>query len=228
MDFDELKLAWEITDQKLDRTIRLNQQLVISAKLNRVRTPLRRLTWSLSVEAILAFGMLLGLGSFIFAHTGQARFAWPAALLDVWTIALLAGTIWQIVFIVTTDYNQPVVEVQRRIEELRLLRLRILRLALITGPVVWCLPFLVVAFKAFSGVDAYQAFGYRFFYVNGAVSGVAIPLLIWLSKMFTREMEGSRFFRKVVGYVEGNYIDAALSSIAAITAFESEEVGAGA
>ena len=225
MNLDELKLAWETLDRRLDTTVRLNQQLVIAAKLGRVKGRLRPLTVALSLEAVTAFCMLLGLGSFLFRHAAEARFAWPAALLDVWLIASLAGTIRQLVFISLIDYEQPVVAIQKRIEALGLLRLHIIRWALITGPIVWWLPFLVVAFKALFDLDVYRTFGDRFLYINGLASGVVLPLLIWLSKKFRRHIDHSVFLRKVVRYVEGDYIHNALNSLTAISAFESEANG---
>ncbi len=82
----------------------------------------------------------------------------------MWVIASLAGTIRQLTLIFMMNYEQPVVVIQKRIEHLGLLRLRIIRWALITGPVVWWLPFLVIAFKA--------VFGYR------CVSDLRIPFLL--------------------------------------------------
>ena len=123
------------------------------------------------------------------------------------------------------DYEQPVVAIQKRIEALGLLRLRIIRWALITGPIVWWLPFLVVAFKAVFDLDVYQTFGDRFFYINGLASGVLLPLLLLLSKKFRRNIGHSVFLCKVLRYIEGDYIHNALNSMTAISAFEREANG---
>jgi hypothetical protein len=225
MDFNELKLAWETIDRRLGTAVSLNRQLVIAARMGRVKTPLRHLTVALSLEAVCAFCIVSGLGQFIFRHAGEPRFEWPAVLLDAWMIALLAGTIRQLFVIFRIDYDQPVVEVQKQIGDLRLLRLRIIRWSLITGQIVWWLPFLVVACKAFFDLDAYRIFGSRFFYINLWAGAAMVSLSIWLSKKFSRRLEHSPFLQKIARHIEGNYIDKALASAAAILAFASDPNG---
>ncbi len=72
MNLDELELAWQTLDRQLDTTVRLNQQLVIASKLSRVKSPICRLAVLLSLEGVTAFCILLGLGSFVFRHAGEA------------------------------------------------------------------------------------------------------------------------------------------------------------
>ena len=173
------------------------------------------------VEAVGALAVILWLGNFIFNHSGEPRFAWPAVLLQVWIIASIATTIRQFVFVSTIHYDQPVLAIQKQIESLRLLRLRVIRFALVTGLIVWWLPFLVVAFKSFFDLDAYRLFGERFFYMNGLASGIIVPLLVWLSR-FSQRMARSPFLHNLARHVEGNYIATAQASMATISAFEDE------
>ena len=44
MELDVLKEEWVEQDRKLDGNIRLNQQLLIAANMNRVRSPMRNIT----------------------------------------------------------------------------------------------------------------------------------------------------------------------------------------
>lgn len=222
MNLDELKQAWETSNRRLDTVVSLNRQVVIASMLKTVKTPMQHLRIALSMEAVSAFAITLSLGNFIFRHSGEPGFAWPAALMDVWMIGLLVTTIRQLVFMSTIHYDQPVLDIQKRIENLRLLRLRSIRFALITGLVVWWLPFLIVVCKAVFNIDAYMFFGERFFYINGLASGMIVPLSIWLSKRFSQRMARSPFFQSVARHIEGNYVDTALASMARISAFEVE------
>ena len=65
MDLDILKQKWLEQDRKLDLTIRLNRQLLIAAKLNRVRSPLRRFAFLIGLGAFTAFLAIAILGRFI-------------------------------------------------------------------------------------------------------------------------------------------------------------------
>jgi hypothetical protein len=222
MEMTEMESLWRDVDQKLDRTIRLNRQLLVAGKLGEVKTPLRQLVAALAFEAAAAVCVLLALGSFLYAHAGEPRYAWPAAMLHVWAIGALAGTIGQLVLAIRINYEQPVVEIQRRIAELRLVRLRVIRWALATGLVVWWLPLLVVACKGFFGLDAYHVFGLRFFYINGLASGLAVPFAILLAGKVSRGVRRSDFVRELARHMEGGYVTRAEASMQAIVFFASE------
>ena len=172
---------------------------------------LTRLKVTLRLEAVSAFALLIFLGNFIFQHWSEPRFAWPAVFMDVWTVAIFATSIRQLVAIAAIRYDGPVLEVQKSIEAFRLLRFRVVRFALITGLVVWWLPMLVVVSKAFFGLDAYRIFGKRYFLVNALAAGLAAPLLFWLSTKFSQRM---------MNHATGRYVAEALTALTEISEFE--------
>lgn len=57
------------------------------------------------------------------------------------------------------------------------------------------------------------------------VPDVVIAVSVWLSKRFGQRMDQSPFLQRIARYIEGNYIDTALASMTAISAFESEAKG---
>ena len=145
---------------------------------------------------MIAFCMLLGLGSFLFRHAAEARLsAWPAALLCVWIIASLAGSNSTARFHFPDRLRAACSRDSEADRGVRPARLRIIRWALITGPIVWWLPFLVVAFKAMFDLDIYRTFGYRFLYINGLASGV---FLLYYSG-YRRSSSGTSIIRSFFG-----------------------------
>jgi hypothetical protein len=224
MEMDELRLAWQQVDRKLDQVIEWKRRLERTGSLHRVKTPLRQLAVSLVFEGILAICALILLGYFIAANFRDARFVLPAALLDAWNIACLAAVIRQLIGISQIDYEKPILDVQRQLERLRVSRLRILRWALITGQAVWWLPLLIVVLRGIFGVDVYQAFSPLYLYVNAAFSIVVLALSIWFSAKMSRQESGPRLLRALAGHIAGRHIDRALASLRSLSAFESEPV----
>lgn len=73
----------------------------------------------------------------------------------------------------------------------RLLRLRVLRLELLTGQIVWYLPFLIVLAESVFGIDAYKFIGAKFIASNLSAGLLLIPISIWLAKQSRYRLENS-------------------------------------
>ena len=213
MELDVLKEKWAEHDRKLDISIRLNWQLLTMLNMQRLRSPLRRFAVLVGLGALPGLALAGWLGQFIFNHWAEPRFALPAILLDMWAIAMMAASIRLMATAFGIDYSQPVAAIQRQVESLRVLRIRVTEWALLTGQLVWWIPALIVALKAFWDVDAYRACGTAFLAVNVAFGLALIPLLMWASPKF-----GDRIGREFAGY----NLNAAKGFLEHLRAFETE------
>jgi len=222
MDLDVLKEKWAEQDRKLDASIRLNRQLLVAAKMNRLLWPLRRFSILTGIGVFTALIVLVILGRFIHTHWAEPRFALPAVSLHIWVIAYIAASIRQMAMALQIDYDKPIVLIQKQIESLLALRLRVIRWALLTGQLVWWIPFLVVALEGLWDVDAYKVLGVRFLSINVAMSLALIPAAIWISRKFAdraeRSTAGQRLMRELAGY----NLAAASGFLATLSEFEQE------
>jgi len=222
MELDIFKEKWAEQDRKLDSAIRLNRRLLIATELNRGLSPLRLFAFFTGTGGFLGLIALGILGRFIYAHWTEPRFALPAVVLHVWVIAAVAASIRQMVMALQIDYDKPVVLIQKQIESLRTLRLRVIRWALLTGQLVWWIPFLIVALKGLLNVDAYKVLGTRFLVVNVALGLALIPAAVWVSKRFGDRMDRSPAVRRLMRDLAGYNINAASGSLATLAEFEDE------
>jgi hypothetical protein len=222
MELDALKEKWAEHDRKLDVSIRLNRQLLMAANMNRVRSPLRRLAFFMGLGALIGLIGPVIVGQFIYQHWAEPRFVLPAVVLHVWLIASLAASIRQIAMALQIDYDKPIALIQKQLESLRVLRIRITQWALLTGQVVWWIPFLMVALKGFWDVDAYKVFGTGFLLANIAVGLAIIPLAIWVSKKFGTRMGGSPVMQRLMRELAGYNLNAATGFLAKVSEFETE------
>jgi hypothetical protein len=222
MELDALKEKWAEHDRKLDVSIRLNRQLLMAANMNRVRSPLRRLAFFVGLGALIGLIGPVILGQFIYQHWAEPRFVLPAVVLHVWVIANLAASIRQIAMALQLDYDKPIAVIQKQLESLRVLRIRITQGALLTGQVVWWIPFLIVALKGFWDVDAYKVFGTAFLLANLAVGLAIIPLAIWVSRKFGDRMGRSPVMQRLMRELAGYNLNAATGFLATLSEFENE------
>jgi hypothetical protein len=221
IDLDAFQQKWAEQDRKLDLSIRLNRQMLLASRMNRVRSPLRRFAFFMGLEAAIGFAVLAILGQFIYTNWADPRFALPAVAMHVWVIAGVAAAIRQMIMALSIDYDKPIAAIQKQIESLRVLRLRSTKWQLLTGQVIWWVPFLIVALKGVWGLDAYRAFGGAVLAVNLAFGLAFIPLAIWLSKKFDGRI-GRPFAQRVMRLVAGYDLNAATSFLATLSDFESE------
>ena len=222
---DEMKSAWQAIDQKLDTSVRLNLALLRAEKLKRVRSPLVRLAVGLAVEIVVFAAGLVVLGNFLVDHIPQARFAWPAALLDLWFMLGLGAAIRQLTLLKSIDYDAPVAAIQRQLVQLRIVRLRSIRWALLTGQVVWWIPFYIVLLQSVSagGPTAAAALYSRvwpFSLVNLCFSLALIPLWIWIARKCKGTLERSASLRWLSDQIAGASLYEAGKFLAELSAFE--------
>jgi len=212
MELDELKQKWAEHDRKLDTSIRLNRQVVRELYTGRARSALVRLAAIIGLGSVTTLAVIMWLGRFVYDHRTMPRFVLPAAALDVLAIAALATAIRQIALALQTDYGQPVATIQRRLEKLRMARIRYVEAILIASPLLW-IPMFIVAMEAIWGIDVYATFDLKWL-VGNVLFGLAfIPVGIWLARRYGRKIEGS---------LAGYNLQAASEFIATLADFERE------
>ena len=217
-DLDEMKEVWTAYDEKL--SIRLNRELLKTATLSKAHSAAQRLGWALGLEAVMWFAIVVSLGSFISSHFAVVRLSLCAAALDVYAIGMLAATIRQIVALRQIDYSGPVTAIQKQLAMLRVLRIRITQRALLGGTVVWA-PFIIVAVRAFLGVDMVNSL-WLWLWANVAFGLCLVPLALWLSKTFGERMGRFPFIQRVMNDLAGRNLNAASEFIAKLSGFEAE------
>ncbi len=219
MDLDELKAKWGELDRKLDVDIRLNRELLTTTKLHGAQSSMRRLTVYLGLEAGLWLVIIVALGNFIYEHISRPHFAVSAAVLDLYSIAMLQSLIRQMAVAMRIDYGKPIATIQKEIGALRVLHLRTIQWGVLAGLVAW-VPFLIVVFKAAFGVNIYESA-----WVWSCVGlGLAmIPLAIWVSKKFADRMERSPMIQGIMRSLAGYNLNAANDFLARLSEFAEEK-----
>jgi hypothetical protein len=221
MELDELKEKWAEHDRKLDRSIRLNQQLMRETYTRRAKSALWRLAAMLAIGSITMLVIIVSLGVFIAQNRSMPKFTIPAILLDVAAIAALAALNAQIGLALKIDYNQPIAAIQRRLETLRRFRIRYSQAICLTMALTWA-PIFIVAMKGFFGADVYRLFGTTWIVTNVAFGLAVLALGIWLSKKYGPRMTTSPFGQQFLKDIAGYNLNAASRFLATLAEFEQD------
>jgi hypothetical protein len=195
----------------------------MAANMNRVRSPLRRFAFFRGLEAFIGLAVTMILGHFIYEYWAEPRFVLPAVALHVWVIANVAASIRQMAMALHINYDEPIAAIQKQLESLRVLRIRVTQWALLTGQLVWWVPFLIVVLKGRWGVDAYRVFGGTVLAVNVLFGLAIIPLAIWVSRKFGDRMGRSPIIQRLMRGLAGYDLNAATGFLATLSEFEDEK-----
>jgi Zn-dependent protease with chaperone function len=211
MDFDELERRWREQDRNAERALRLGTIVLEHSALGRIEQSMRRLSNGLIVNTLLNAVAVLFCGSFAADHVGDVRLFVPAAVLGVYFIGILVAEIRQIAALRGTDYDEPVIAVQRRLTQVRAERARAVQWLLASAPLMW-VPLLIVL-PAAIGIDVYAALGGAYLMANLLLGLAVLAVGILASKRF-----GGPFWDRL----SGRSLSAALDSLEALRRFEEE------
>ena len=222
MELDDLKRRWEDQDHRLEDAIRLNTRLLQASVLGKAGTSLRGLSRLLWFELLANLVAAFWLGAFLANHVSEPRFLIPAAALDLSVIALIVAGVRQLAALRSLDYGAPIVAIQKRLESLRVERIRAVMATLLFAPVLWT-PLFIVALKGLFSVDAYAAFGAGSLIANLLLGLLVIPLAVWISKRYEARMRGSALVRRLMRTLAGRSLDSAAAFLDSISDFERTE-----
>lgn len=221
MELEELKNLWNEGNRRLEASSRLNTLLFTQRNLRRADTSLKRLARGVTFELIVNLIAILSLGWFAADHVREPRFFIPAAVLDVYAIVLIAAGARQLFELRSLDYDEPVVAIQDRLQRLRLARIRATMGTLLFAPLMW-LPLLIVATRAFFGVDIYAAASPAWLAANALFGLAVIPIAVVIARAFGPRLERATPIRFLANEIAGRSLAAALDDLAAIRRFAEE------
>lgn len=222
MDLQDMKNLWAEYDRKLETSLRLNIRILREMNLSKVDSSLKRLSSLVVFELVQDVAAVVLLGMFIASHIGEMRFLAPAVLLDVCAIGFVIRAVRQLVVIHTLDYGAPVVAIQKRLEALRIERIRVTKWVFLLCPLIW-LPLLIVALEGIFGVDAYLFLDGTWVAANVLFGAAFILLMLWVARRIAGRWQGSRWFQSLMDDLAGRSLVAATGFLNELSRFEEEE-----
>ncbi|WDS35998.1 hypothetical protein [Pseudoxanthomonas sp.] len=119
MEIDDMKLAWQAMDTRLQRQSALNLQLFTESRLDKARARLRPLLVWQSVQILLGIGMAVVFARFWVHHTDSIPALVSGLALHVWGVALVACSAVDVLLLTRMHYARPVLTVQKTLGQLR-------------------------------------------------------------------------------------------------------------
>lgn len=224
MELQELKDLWRQHDEKLDKQIQLNTQLLKKMELNNTRSALRKATLDPVFSLIFGVLMLCPLVPFIYNHIQQVQYAGPATGLALYALLLVIDSISRLSIIDAIDYEGPVMQIQQQIERLSIHNLRYtLPLNLSWGALWLFVP--IVCLKALGDFDIYslhQGWIMWNIAICSLLGIVFAGLAVWLSRHYNTDQITQPWLQKIMDQLAGRSLAKARASLKEIEDFAQE------
>jgi hypothetical protein len=224
--FEEMESAWKAQSAKLDQVSLLLTNQLRRDRVTRIKTPLHRLVVSLWFEIALSSAGMLLLGNYLAEHLTQARYVWPAALMDLWFGGTLIASIRQLLGARAVHYDEPIAVVQQQLGRLRISRLKMFRWLFLTGQIVWWIPFLITSLQMLFRVDAYRYLSPGFILVNILAGLALVPLSLLVLRRF-RFATGASWYERLADVIAGQSLAEAQRQAEALADFIDDSIQPG-
>ena len=226
IDFDALQKRWQAQDTRLDAMLELNQRMLRTLQRDQARGALGGVFVALWVQFGIDLLAVLLLGSFLGDRLGtwqsELRFVIPAAVLFVGAVAIFATVIRQLVMLYAIDSSGAVSDVQRQLDTLHALRLRVARITILVAPTLW-IPIAIVGLRAWFDFDTYAWFPMYFLVINLVVGALFIPVVYWLSKRYGERLLRYPWITRLNEDLAGRSLYEARARLAELATFQRED-----
>ena len=217
MELDDLKLAWQTLDRRLEQENQLSLQLCKDRKLDKARSRLRPLYWGQIIQIIAGALVTLMAGSFWTSHRDAAHLLIAGLIVHAYGVLMIglgARTLWLIGQI---DYAAPVVAIQQQLAQLRSFHIRNSLWAGLPWWLLW-MPLMMMLLIHLFGADLYANAPSLFY--GGTAIGVVGLLATWWLQRWSRDPRRPRLAKFVHDSVTGASLRRAQGELDEIARFE--------
>lgn len=219
MELDEMKSAWLALDRRMQRQEILNVHFFQEGRLDKLRASLRPLVASRIVQIIVGGLLAILFAPFWIEHLDTPHLVVIGLLLHGYALTFIVFAARDLYMIRRVDYSAPVVEIQRRLAELRAWRIRVAVVFGAIGCFNW-IPLVLWLFVVVFGVDVYALnpeVVYVFIASGFACLGFMLLLIRW-----AWNPRRARFAESLEDSVVGRSIGKAEKLLDEIAAFARE------
>jgi hypothetical protein len=223
MELEELKKIWNEQEEKLNKSLQLNIQLLRKINFDKAGNKLRTLLFYKLTEMIILLFMIAYLWNFTIKYFNTPGFSVPSVILTGFIMAGFISDIRQVNIItqLRSEENAPVSFLQKKTEKLKLLIIGYVKMSFITIPFYPLL--MIVGGKIFFNVDCWVPQHRSFLMANFITGLLLIPLFAWLYRQLSKHNIKQVWVDNFLTGSGWNQADAAHKFLAEIAAFEKEE-----
>lgn len=198
MNTEDLIQIWQEQDNKIEKNIAVNQHLLKSVTMQKIKSSLTILKGSNIFELITNFLFLFWLISVIENCTSSTPLLLSFIVLYLLMLSSIIFNIQNLYLAMSITYETSIVETQKKLERLKLYELYETNALYFIIPIC-SIPFILVLGKGILGLDVHTILGTTYllsFFAGSLIIGI---LIVWFIKLFpNHQIEASMKFMEEI------------------------------
>jgi hypothetical protein len=216
MELDEFKSIWQSNDEKLEKSLRLNEQQIEQIQTQKVASKLGPLYRRRLIECIFHVAAIVLLGVFLIKNKFEIPYALSAIALLAFYFTTLVNAVKQLNLIKEMDFNKDLATMQSSLVMLQTHIINYAKLAVLFIPSFLAYPVVISKaikdydIKFFGEFDIIQKSNGNWWTMMIAVSALLIPLGIWFYREVNYKNIDKRFVKRFIEKSSGKRVTKAL------------------
>ncbi len=216
MELDELKSLWQTNDEKLEKSLRLNEQHIELIQTQKVASKLAPLYRKRLIECVFHVAAILLLIAFVITNRNETPYALSGLALLAFYTTTLVNAIQQINLIKNMDFNKDLATMQSSLVLLQTHIINYAKLAVLFIPSFLAYPVVIskvikdYKIEFFSDFDIIQKSNGNWWTMMVVVSAVLIPLGIWFYREVSYKNIDKPYVKRFIEKSSGKRVSKAL------------------
>ncbi len=213
MSTDEFQQLWKAYDAKLEKSLRLNQQLLETIQAQKVRTSFNWLIFMKLLMIALGIGWNIVCGSLLWRFRAEPFFVVSAAAVILFTSLAICGYVLQMLLLLQMNLSKNILETQRQLAQLEVVMIRTLRVSFLQAP-----------FYTFFYITRHQAAtaGLGYWVIQGIVTGLFVLAAVWMYRKISVKNARVGWIKTMIDNEGGKTITRARGFIREVEAYKQE------
>jgi len=149
-----LQELWQLSSQEMEKSKALNLLVLKKINIQGAKRKLNPLIWINTLTLIFYIAVIIFSMSFVYEFKDKLHYVISAAIISLWSLTIIIGAINQLKLILSLDYSEPVLILQKKLIQIKLMGLAYFKLALMIIP--FNLAFIIMGSELFFSVDLLQ------------------------------------------------------------------------
>ncbi len=137
MQLEELQRQWQRLDEKLERTLKLDGEILRLTVTKPARRRMNRSAVWPALDIAFCLAVLLVTGPFLGKHWPDWSLVGPTVVVIMAAVALMIDSIHQLIRVSEIDWGSAVVDIQSSLSRLHMAKIRQFKWVILLSPLVW-------------------------------------------------------------------------------------------